>query len=79
VEVQADLASGAITTAADFLTLPFVLLKWMDPTASDVHEEDNGWMIRPSASSGEEGVRICSELAVAAADGRFLVWIADSF
>ena len=62
------------------ICVPMVVLRWIDPgIAFDPAAADFGWMLRPTASAGEDGIRACGALSSAACEGRFLLWTADSF
>jgi hypothetical protein len=79
-EVRVAITAGSIASAPVSLVVPFVVLQWLEPSSDvDATATDKGWMLRPSESAGDAGKRVVYELEAAASEGRFLVWIADSF
>jgi hypothetical protein len=74
----ARVACGALADDAS-VAMPLALARDAlggEDVASDAAVSDAGWMVRAGSAKGEDAVAL---LAAAAADGRFCVFVADSF
>lgn len=76
---------GAAATPVDSavnssIVAPLAILRWLVPAAKPLSDAaDGGWMVRATLASGDEGLRVCTALTTAAAEGRFLLVSADGF